>query len=254
MQTKKIIPCLDVKNGKVVKGQQFVNIQEVADPVELAIRYNQDLADELVLYDITASIENRGVFLDVVEQVAQVIDIPFTVGGGIRSISDIEKVLEAGADKISINSAAIDNPDFIKEAAEKFGSEKVVFAMDAKEVSPGKWNVFSRGGQVDTGIDAIEWAIKGVQLGAGEVVVNAIDDDGEKTGYNLALTKQIAEAVNVPVVASGGAGELQHFKEVLTDGGAACALAASVFHYGEIEIPALKKYLEQENIPVRRES
>lgn len=252
MSTKKIIPCLDVKNGRVVKGQQFQNIQEVADPVELAKRYNKALADELVLYDITASVEKRNIFLDIVENIAAVIDIPFTVGGGIRTVQDIEKVLQAGADKVSINSGAIGNPAFIQEAAEAFGSEKIVFALDAKEVSPEKWNVFSSGGRSDTGIDAIEWAIKGANLGAGEIVVNAIDDDGAKTGYNLALTKKIAEAVAVPVVASGGAGTYEHFKDALTDGRATGALAASVFHYGEIDIPELKAYLEQENIDVRR--
>lgn len=252
MSTKKIIPCLDVKNGRVVKGQQFQNIQEVADPVELAKRYNKSQADELVLYDITASVEKRNIFLDIVESIAAVIDIPFTVGGGIRTVQDIEKVLQAGADKVSINSGAIGNPTFIQEAAEAFGSEKIVFALDAKEVSPEKWNVFSSGGRSDTGIDAIEWAIKGANLGAGEIVVNAIDDDGAKTGYNLALTKKIAEAVAVPVVASGGAGTYEHFKDALTDGRATGALAASVFHYGEIDIPELKAYLEQENIDVRR--
>ncbi|GGN58913.1 imidazole glycerol phosphate synthase subunit HisF [Oceanobacillus indicireducens] len=252
MSTKKIIPCLDVKNGRVVKGQQFQNIQEVAEPVELAKRYNKSLADELVLYDITASVEKRNIFLDIVENIAAVIDIPFTVGGGIRTVQDIEKVLQAGADKVSINSGAIGNPAFIQEAAEAFGSEKIVFALDTKEVSPEKWNVFSSGGRSDTGIDAIEWAIKGANLGAGEIVVNAIDDDGAKTGYNLALTKKIAEAVAVPVVASGGAGTYEHFKDALTDGRATGALAASVFHYGEIDIPELKAYLEQENIDVRR--
>lgn len=252
MSTKKIIPCLDVKNGRVVKGQQFQNIQEVAEPVELAKRYNKSLADELVLYDITASVEKRNIFLDIVENIAAVIDIPFTVGGGIRTVQDIEKVLQAGADKVSINSGAIGNPAFIQEAAEAFGSEKIVFALDIKEVSPEKWNVFSSGGRSDTGIDAIEWAIKGANLGAGEIVVNAIDDDGAKTGYNLALTKKIAEAVAVPVVASGGAGTYEHFKDALTDGRATGALAASVFHYGEIDIPELKAYLEQENIDVRR--
>ncbi|MCF3944593.1 imidazole glycerol phosphate synthase subunit HisF [Oceanobacillus alkalisoli] len=252
MPTKKIIPCLDVKNGRVVKGQQFKNIQEVADPVELAKRYNESQADELVLYDITASVEKRNIFLDIVEGIAAVIDIPFTVGGGIRTIQDIEKVLKAGADKVSINSGAIGNPLFIQEAAEAFGSEKIVFALDAKQVAPEKWNVFSSGGRKDTGIDAIEWAIQAANHGAGEIVVNAIDDDGAKTGYNLALTKKIVEATAIPVVASGGAGTYEHFKEALTDGGATGALAASVFHYGEIDIPELKAYLEQENIEVRR--
>lgn len=252
MTTKKIIACLDVDKGRVVKGKKFQNIKEVADPVDLAKQYNANLVDELVLYDITASTEERDIFLDVVENVAKVITVPFTVGGGIRSIEDIQKVLAAGADKVSINSAAIKNPDFIKEAAETFGSSVIVFAMDAKQVAPEKWTVHAQGGSADTGIDAIEWAIKGEALGAGEIVVNAIDEDGEKTGYNLSLTKKIADAVNIPVVASGGAGKKEHFAEVLKNGGADAALAASVFHYGEIEIPALKRYLEEENIQFRR--
>lgn len=252
METKKIIACLDVKNGRVVKGKQFQNIQEVADPIELAKRYNASEVDELVLYDISASIENRNIFIDIVKDIADVIDIPFTVGGGIRTTEDIERVFDAGVDKVSINSGAISNPDFIKEAQEKFESERIVLALDAKEIAPGKWNVFSRGGKEDTGIDAIEWAIQGEALGAGEIVVNAIDDDGSKSGYNLPLTNKIVESVNIPVVASGGAGRLEDFKEVFTKAGATAALAASVFHYGEVDVPALKDYLEQEEIPVRR--
>jgi cyclase len=252
METKKIIACLDIKNGQVVKGQQFQNIKEVADPIELAERYNEASVDELVMYDISASIENRSVFTDMVNQIAKKIDIPFTVGGGIQTAEDIERILKAGVDKVSINSGAIKNPNFIKEASERFGSEKIVFALDAKEVAPNKWNVFSKGGQNDTGIDAIEWAKQGEASGAGEIVVNAIDDDGAKSGYNLALTRKIAETVDIPVVASGGAGKLEHFKEVLTDGKASAALAASVFHFGEIDVPALKDYLENENIAVRR--
>lgn len=252
MPTKKIIPCLDVKNGRVVKGKQFQGIQDVADPLELAKRYNKAQADELVLYDITASVESRNIFLDIVENINAVIDIPFTVGGGVRTVQDIEKVLKAGADKVSINSGAIVNPTLIQAAAEAFGSEKIVFALDAKEVAPERWNVFASGGRRDTGIDAIKWAIKGGNLGAGEIVVNAIDDDGAKTGYNLTLTKKIAEAVTVPVIASGGAGTYEHFRDALTVGGATGALAASVFHYGEIDISELKAYLEQENIEIRR--
>lgn len=248
MTTKRIIACLDVNNGRVVKGKKFQNIKEVADPVELAKQYNAHLVDELVLYDITASTEERSIFLDVVENVARVISIPFTVGGGVQSIADIQQVLAAGADKVSINSAAIKNPDFIREAVEAFGSDVIVFAMDAKQISPDKWTVHAQGGSLDTGIDAIEWAIRGEILGAGEIVVNAIDEDGEKIGYNLALTKKIADAVKIPVVASGGAGNMEHFKEVLQYTGADAALAASVFHYGEIEIPTLKQYLEKENI------
>lgn len=248
MTTKRIVACLDIDKGRVVKGKKFQNIQEVADPVELAKQYNANQVDELVLYDITASTEEREIFLDVVENVAEVTTVPFTVGGGIRTIEDIQRVLAAGADKVSINSAAINNPEFIREAADVFGSATVVFAMDAKQIAPDKWTVHAQGGRVDTGIDAIEWAIEGDKLGAGEIVVNAIDEDGEKTGYNLALTKKIADAVTVPVVASGGAGKMKHFKEVLLNGGADAALAASVFHYGEIEIPVLKQYLEKQNI------
>jgi cyclase len=254
METKKILACLDVRDGQVVKGQQFQNIRQVADPVELAERYNRDGVDELVLYDISASIEKRTVFLDIVKNIKAVIQVPFTVGGGIRTLEDIQAVLDAGADKVSINSGAIARPEFVKEAAEKFGTERVVFALDAKEIEPGKWNVFAKGGQTDTGMDAIEWAKQAAANGAGEIVVNAIDDDGEKSGYNLPLTKQIAETTGIPVVASGGAGKPEHFKEILTDGRAASALAASVFHFEEIKIPELKAYLEQENVPVRRES
>ncbi len=248
MTTKRIIACLDVNKGRVVKGKKFQNIKDVADPAALAKKYNADLVDELVLYDITASTEGRDIFLDVVENVASVTEVPFTVGGGIRALADIEQVLTAGADKVSINSAAIKNPDFIREAAEAFGSKTIVFAMDAKQIAPNKWTVHAQGGRVDTGIDAIAWAIRGEILGAGEIVVNAIDEDGAKTGYNLALTKKIADAVKIPVVASGGAGNMEHFKEVLEHTGADAALAASVFHYGEIEIPALKQYLKKENI------
>jgi len=252
MTTKRIIACLDVDKGRVVKGKKFQNIKEVADPVELAKYYSANLVDELVLYDITASTEERDIFLDVVEMVAKVTTVPFTVGGGIRSVDDIKKVLAAGADKVSINSAAIKDPNFIKEAADAFGSSIIVFAMDAKQIAPNKWTVHAQGGSVDTGIDAVEWAVQGSKLGASEIVVNAIDEDGAKTGYNLELTKKIADSVNVPIVASGGAGTMEHFAEALTKGGADAALAASVFHYDEIQIPALKEYLKKENINVRR--
>lgn len=244
---KRIIPCLDVNNGRVVKGKKFQNIQDVADPVTLAKKYNEDGADELVFYDITASTEERNIFLDVVEKVAAVTSIPFTVGGGIRTLEDIQLVMEAGADKVSINSAAITNPSFIKEAASKFGSSSIVLAMDVKQVATNKWHVCNNGGSNDTEIDAIEWALSGEKLGAGEIVVNAIDDDGEKNGYNITLTQTIAEAVSIPVVASGGAGTEAHFATVLQEGKADAALAASVFHYGEINIPELKKYLYKLN-------
>ncbi|RKQ33174.1 imidazole glycerol phosphate synthase subunit HisF [Oceanobacillus halophilus] len=252
MLAKRIIPCLDVDKGRVVKGKKFKNIQDVADPVELAKRYNEDGADELVFYDITASNEERDIFLDVVEKVAREISIPFSVGGGIRTIQDINNVLRAGAEKVSINSAAVNNPTLIKEAASKFGSQCIVLSIDAQETSPGKWEVFIKGGRKNTGMDAIEWAIRGEQLGAGEIVINAIDTDGEKSGYNVELTKAIADAVNIPIVASGGAGTKEHFSTVLNKANADAALAASVFHYGEIPIPELKAYLEEQKITVRR--
>ncbi|WP_373895009.1 imidazole glycerol phosphate synthase subunit HisF [Virgibacillus sp. CBA3643] len=254
MLAKRIIPCLDVDNGRVVKGKKFQNTQDVADPVDLAKRYNEAGADELVFYDITASNENRDIFLDVVEKVAAEIAIPFTVGGGIRSLEDIHNVLRAGADKVSINSAAVTNPELIREAALKFGTQCIVLSIDAKEAAPGTWQVYTKGGRNNTAMDAIEWAKRGEQLGAGEIVVNAIDVDGEKNGYNLALTKTIADSVNIPIVASGGAGTEAHFSTVLKEGGADAALAASVFHYSEIQLPALKKYLEAEEIIVRRDS
>ncbi|MHA6253078.1 imidazole glycerol phosphate synthase subunit HisF [Oceanobacillus sp. CAU 1775] len=252
MTTKRIIPCLDIDKGRVVKGTKFEDIKEVADPVELAKFYNDIGADELVFYDITASTENRGLFLDLVKAVAEVTTIPLTVGGGIRTTSDIKAVLDAGADKVSINSAAIENPNFIQEASEVFGSDIIVFAMDVKEISTGKWTVHKKGGREDTGIDALEWAKKAEILGAGEIVVNVIDTDGVKGGYQLSITKQIADAVTIPVVASGGAGIMEHFKEVLLTTGANAALAASVFHFNEINIPDLKNYLAEENINVRR--
>ncbi|RDW17106.1 imidazole glycerol phosphate synthase subunit HisF [Oceanobacillus arenosus] len=254
MLAKRIIPCLDVDKGRVVKGRKFQNIQDVADPVELAKRYNEAGADELVFYDITASNEDRDIFLDVVENVAREIAIPFTVGGGIRTVEDIHKVLRSGADKVSINSAAVSNPEIIKKAALKFGSQCIVLSIDAKEVAENSWQVYINGGRKNTGIDAIEWAKRGEQLGAGEIVINAIDADGEKDGYNIALTKAIADVVNIPIVASGGAGTIQHFADVLKEGAADAALAASVFHYEEISIPELKDYLESDAITVRSEN
>ena len=244
MPTKRIIPCLDVANGRVVKGKKFKDIQDVADPVEFAKKYNQAGADELVFYDITASMENRDLFIDVIKEIADAIDIPFTVGGGIATVDDIERVLQAGADKVSINSAAIANPQFIKEAADKFGSKCIVFAMDVKQTANNQWQVYKHGGQTKTDIDAVEWAIEGEKLGAGEIVANVIDTDGERNGYDLSLTRAIADAVSIPVVASGGAGKHEHFAQALQAGGADAVLAASVFHYDEIQIPTLKAYLE----------
>lgn len=245
MNRNRIIPCLDVDKGKVVKGQKFKNVKEVANPLTLAKKYVAEGADELVFYDITASTEDRSLFIDIIEELAKEVTIPFTVGGGIRTLEDIQRVLDAGADKVSLNSVVLTNPSIIKEAAAKFGSDKVVFSIDAKEVAPQTWRVFAKGGREDTGIDAIEWALQGAKNGAGEIVVNSIDSDGEKDGYNIALTKAIAEAVKIPIVASGGAGKLAHFKEAITEGKADAVLAASVFHYDEISIPQLSAYLAE---------
>ncbi|WP_077604450.1 imidazole glycerol phosphate synthase subunit HisF [Oceanobacillus sojae] len=251
MLAKRIIPCLDVDKGRVVKGKKFQDIKDVANPVELAARYNREGADELVFYDITASNEERNIFLDVVEQVAREIAIPFMVGGGIRTIEDIHSVLHAGADKVSVNSAAVQRPELIKESSDKFGSQCIVLSIDAKKTADGDYHVFINGGRKDTGMDAIEWAKQGEALGAGELVINAMDSDGEKNGYQIALTKKIADAVNIPVIASGGAGKYEHFSEVFAEGIDA-ALAASVFHYEEIPIPELKEYLSSQGIPMRR--
>ncbi|MBO8155047.1 MAG: imidazole glycerol phosphate synthase subunit HisF [Bacillaceae bacterium] len=252
MLAKRIIPCLDVKNGRVVKGQKFKNIVDVNDPVVLAKQYSDLGADELVFYDITASNEERNIFLDVVEQTAEEVHIPFTVGGGIRTIEDFRKVLKAGADKVSVNSAAVKNPQIITEAARKFGRQCVVLSIDARQTDHGNWHVYINGGRVDTGMDAIEWAMKGEELGAGEIVLNAMDTDGVKTGYSVDITRAISERVKIPVVASGGAGKQEHFLEVLKDGKADAALAASVFHYNEIDIPELKEYLHENGVEVRR--
>jgi len=253
MLAKRIIPCLDVDKGRVVKGKKFQDIKDVANPVELAARYNREGADELVFYDITASNEERNIFLDVVEQVAREIAIPFMVGGGIRTTQDIHSVLHAGADKVSVNSAAVQRPELIKESSDKFGSQCIVLSIDAKKTADGAFHVFINGGRKDTGIDAVEWAKQGEALGAGELVVNAMDADGEKNGYQIELTKKIADAVNIPVIASGGAGKIEHFSEVFTEGIDA-ALAASVFHYEEIPIPELKGYLSSQGIPMRRKA
>lgn len=253
MLAKRIIPCLDVDKGRVVKGKKFQNIQDVADPVELAQRYNQAGADELVFYDITAFNEERDILADIVEKVAAEIAIPFTVGGGLRTVEDIHKILRSGADKVSVNSSAVVNPQLIKQSALKFGSQCIVLSIDAKQTADNKWMVFTKGGRNNTGLDAIEWAERGEYLGAGEIVINAIDTDGEKNGYQLDLIKQLAEAVNIPIVASGGAGKLEHFSDVLQEGYADAALAASVFHYNEIPIPELKQYLQTKAINVRSE-
>ncbi len=253
MASKRIIPCLDIDNRKVVKGKKFLDVQEVADPLTLARKYVADGADELVFYDIAASSTNRDMFLDLIETIAKEVPIPFIVGGGIRTMDDIETVFRIGGDKVSINSAALANASIISEAAEKFGSHRVLLSMDVSEVSSGKWNVFAKAGMVDTGIDAIEWAKQGEKLGAGELVVNCIDEDGVKKGYNLPLSIAISKAVSIPIIASGGAGKLEDFQAVLTEGKASAALAASVFHYEDISIRELKTYLEEQKITVGNE-
>lgn len=251
MLTKRIIPCLDVDHGRVVKGKKFQDIQDVADPVELGRYYSEQGADELVFYDITASYEDRDIFLHIVEKVAEAIRIPFTIGGGISKVEDFRKVLMAGADKVSVNSAAVRNPQLIREAALKFGAQCVVLSIDAKRNSHGSWDVYVKGGRENTGIDAIEWAERGQSLGAGEICINSIDTDGVKKGYDLELNQKLSELLTIPVIASGGAGKMQDFADVLKVG-ADAALAASVFHYKEILISDLKNYLNDQNIPVRR--
>ena len=252
MFTKRIIPCLDVNNGRVVKGVNFVDLKDAGDPVEIARAYDAAGADELVFLDITASCEERDTVVDMVRQVAANVFIPFTVGGGIRTVDDFKKLLREGADKISVNSAAIDRPELITEAAEKFGSQCVVVAIDAKRREDGGWNIYKHGGRRDTGIDAIEWAKKVERLGAGEILLTSMDCDGTKSGYDIQLTRAIADAVSVPVIASGGAGTLEHFYDALTEGGADAALAASLFHYKELEICQVKDYLSEKGISVRR--
>ncbi|CAK7077745.1 MAG: Imidazole glycerol phosphate synthase subunit HisF [Eubacterium sp.] len=251
MLTKRIIPCLDVDHGRVVKGKKFKDIQDVADPVELGRYYSEQGADELVFYDITASYEERDIFINIVEKVAEAIRIPFTIGGGISRVEDFRKVLMAGADKVSVNSSAVKNPQLIRDAALKFGNQCVVLSIDAKRNGSGSWDVYVKGGRENTGIDAIEWAKRGQELGAGEICINSIDTDGVKHGYDLELNRKLSEILTIPVIASGGAGEKAHFSEVLK-AGADAALAASVFHYKEIPIPELKAYLDSEGITVRK--
>ncbi|MCI8684079.1 MAG: imidazole glycerol phosphate synthase subunit HisF [Lachnospiraceae bacterium] len=252
MFTKRIIPCLDVHNGRVVKGVNFVNLRDAGDPVAVAAAYDRAGADEVVFLDITASSDARNTVVDMVRRVAETVFIPFTVGGGIRTVEDFKALLREGADKISINSSAVNTPELIQEAADKFGSQCVVVAIDARRRPDGSgWNVYKNGGRIDTGLDAVEWAAKANQLGAGEILLTSMDCDGTKAGYDLELTRAIADAVTIPVIASGGAGTKEHFKEALTEGGADAALAASLFHYKELEIMELKQYLAKEHIPVR---
>ncbi len=250
MITKRIIPCLDVRNGRVVKGVNFEGIQDVASPVELAHFYNDSGADELVFYDITASYENRGLFTDALTQVAKEIFIPLTVGGGINTLDDFDRVLKCGADKVSVNSGAIKNPSLIEKAAKKYGDQCVVLSMDIKRVD-GKFRIFSKGGRVDTGIDALEWAKNGENSGAGELVVNSIDTDGVKQGFDLEMLQAISELVTIPVIASGGAGKKEDFLELFRAGCADAGLAASIFHFKELSIADLKKYLNDNDIEMR---
>ena len=252
MHTKRIIPCLDIKDGRVVKGVNFVDLQDAGDPVAVAAAYDAAGADEVVFLDITASSDHRDTVVDMVRAVASKVFIPFTVGGGIRTVEDFRALLREGADKISINSSAIDNPQLIHDAAEKFGSQCVVVAIDAKKRPDGSgWNVYKHGGRIDVGLDAVEWAKKAESLGAGEILLTSMDGDGTKAGYDIELTKAISEAVNIPVIASGGAGTLEHFYEALTEGGAEAALAASLFHFKELEIREVKEYLAGRGVPVR---
>ena len=252
MHTKRIIPCLDVNNGRVVKGTNFVNLRDAGDPIEVAKIYDAAGADELVFLDITASSDAREIKADLVRRVAENVFIPFTVGGGIRTVEDFKMILREGADKVAVNSAAIMNPALIREAADKFGSQCVVVAIDAKHREDGSgWNIFKNGGRVDMGIDAVEWAVKAEQLGAGEILLTSMDCDGTKAGYDLALTKAVAESVGIPVIASGGAGTMEHFYEALTEGKAEAALAASLFHFRELEIWDVKQYLRDRGVSVR---
>lgn len=250
MITKRIIPCLDVRNGRVVKGMNFEGIQDVADPVEMARFYNVEGADELVFYDITASVEERGLFTDILTKVASEIFIPLTVGGGINTLEDFDRVLKCGADKVSVNSGAIRNPGLIEQAAKKYGDQCVVLSMDIKRVD-GSFKIFAKGGRENTGIDAMEWVVNGVNSGAGELVVNSIDTDGVKGGFYLELLDEIASRVNVPIIASGGAGKMEDFSELFRHRGIDAGLAASIFHYKEIKIRDLKEYLRSEGIEVR---
>lgn len=252
---KRIIPCLDVDKGRVVKGVQFVDIRDAGDPVEIAKKYNEQGADEITFLDITASHEDRDTTVQTVEKIAAQVFIPLTVGGGIRELGDIRKMLNAGADKVAINSAAVTNPEFVREAAQKFGSQCIVVAIDAKKVSteeePNRWEIFTHGGRKPTGIDAVAWAIKMAEYGAGEILLTSMDRDGTKDGFDLGVTRAISDAVNIPVIASGGVGELQHLVEGVEKGGADAVLAASIFHFGQYTVPEAKAYMEKQGVEVR---
>ena len=250
MLAKRIIPCLDVDHGRVVKGKQFANIKDVDDPVNLGKRYSELGADELVFYDITASSDERDIFIHTVEDIAKEVSIPFTIGGGIRTVDDFRKVLLAGADKVSVNSSAVTNPSIISDGAKRFGSQCVVLSIDAKRNDKNSWDVYVKGGRENTKIDAIEWAKKGEDMGAGEICINSIDTDGVKNGFDLELIEKLNSILSIPIIASGGAGKMEHFLDVLKSG-ADAALAASVFHFGEIDITELKKYLKDNSIEMR---
>lgn len=251
MLTKRIIPCLDLKNGRVVKGTNFINLRDAGDPVEVALEYQRQGADELAFLDISATEENRATTVELIERAAANIFMPITVGGGIRTLQDIQTILNAGADKVSINSESVKNPDFVKDAANKFGSQAVIAAIDAKSNGDGSWRVMISGGKVETGLDAVEWAKTMESFGAGEILLTSMDKDGTKDGYDIELTRAVSEAVSIPVIASGGVGSLEHFYTGLTEGKADAVLAASVFHFGEYTINDVKKYLASKGIPVR---
>lgn len=251
MYTKRIIPCLDVKDGRVVKGTNFVGLRDAGDPVELAKVYDGKLADELVFLDITASSDKRKTIVDVVEQVAAEVFIPFTVGGGIRTVEDIRTMLKAGADKVSLNTAAVKNPELLAEGAKRFGRQCIVLAVDARKSGQDSWEVYVNGGRTPTGIDVLEWVKRATELGAGEILLTSMDKDGTKDGYDIPLTRAVSEAVNVPVIASGGAGEMEHFYDVLTAGKADAVLAASVFHYGQFTVGQVKEYLRSRGVEMR---
>ena len=251
MLTRRVVVCLDVKGGRVVKGTGFVNLRDVGDPVDLATRYEREGADEIVFLDISASAEDRGTLLDVARRTAERLFIPLTIGGGIRSADDVGRALRAGADKVSINSSAIDTPDLIRAGAEKFGSQCIVVSIDCKKVAPDRWEVFKAGGRKATGMEAVDWAKRAVSLGAGEIVLNSIDADGTKAGFDLVITRRVSESVGVPVVASGGAGSLEHMADVLLEGRADAVLAASIFHFGTYTVGDVKRFLAEKQIPVR---
>lgn len=251
MLKRRVIPCLDVKDGRTVKGVGFVNLKDAGDPVELARRYDTDGADELAFLDITASVEGRGTLLEIVQRTAAECFMPLTVGGGVSSVEDVRKLLLAGADKVSINTAAVREPGLTRRAAEKFGSQCITVAIDAKQVAPSRWEVFTHGGRTATGLDAVEWARRATELGAGEILLTSMDRDGSQSGYDLALTRRVVEAVPVPVIASGGAGGLPHIVEVLAETGVSAVLAASIFHYGRHSIGEAKRAIAEAGIPIR---